>query len=103
MGRIVLSGRATPVEVWEPAPQMDAGLRATLVKLWERFDGGDTSTLPELEQIAHSHTDDAALANVVSRIREACPAGHFVLGSKYRKGRASRRGLLDRNERRCCG
>src|SRR3546814_2648600 len=27
MGRIVLSGRATPVEVWEPAPQMDAELR----------------------------------------------------------------------------
>jgi adenylate cyclase len=24
MGRIVLSGRATPVEVWEPVPQMDA-------------------------------------------------------------------------------
>src|SRR3546814_3474389 len=61
MGRIVLSGRATPVEVWEPAPQMDAELRATLVKLWERFDGGDTSALPELEQIANSHTEDAAL------------------------------------------
>ena len=25
MGRIVLSGRATPVEVWEPVPDMDAG------------------------------------------------------------------------------
>jgi adenylate cyclase len=41
MGRIVLSGRSTPVEVWEPVPQMDdaAGL---LVKLWEEFEGGDT-------------------------------------------------------------
>ena len=82
MGRIVLSGRATPVEVWEPAPQMDEDMRATLVKLWERFDGGDTSALPELEQIANAHSEDAALANFVYRIREAGPGGHFVLGSK---------------------
>ena len=27
MGRIVLSGRATPVEVWEPVPDMDEALR----------------------------------------------------------------------------
>src|SRR3546814_19310722 len=43
MGRIVLRGRATPVEVWEPAPQLDAELTATLVTLWERIAGGDTS------------------------------------------------------------
>ncbi|PWG03989.1 adenylate/guanylate cyclase domain-containing protein [Sphingosinicella humi] len=82
MGRIVLSGRATPVEVWEPAPQMDTTLRQTLTTLWERFDGGDMSALPELEQLAEAHKEDAALANFVYRIREAGPGGHFVLGSK---------------------
>ena len=30
MGRIVLSGRATPVMVWEPVPDMDEALRAEL-------------------------------------------------------------------------
>jgi adenylate cyclase len=82
MGRIVLSGRATPVEVWEPVPQMDAQQRATLIKLWERFDGGDTSALPDLEEIAARNKEDAALANFVYRIGQAGPGGHFVLGSK---------------------
>jgi adenylate cyclase len=82
MGRIVLSGRSTPVEVWEPVPQMDASLRLTLVKLWERFDGGDSSALTELSEIALRHKEDAALANFVYRIREAGPGGHYVLGSK---------------------
>jgi adenylate cyclase len=82
MGRIVLSGRATPVEVWEPVPQMDAELRRELVKLWEKYDSGEASAIAELAEIAARHKDDAALANFVYRIREAGPGGHFVLGSK---------------------
>jgi adenylate cyclase len=82
MGRIVLSGRATPVEVWEPKPDMDPELRRKLVDLWTRFDDGDLPALAELEQISAQQSDDAALANFVYRIREAGPGGHFVLGSK---------------------
>jgi len=82
MGRIVLSGRAKPVEVWEPKPSMPAELRQKLVDLWERFESGELSALAELEQISGEHKDDAALANFVYRIREAGPGGHFVLGSK---------------------
>jgi adenylate cyclase len=82
MGRIVLSGRATPVEVWEPKPSMPTELRQKLVNLWERFETGDLAALAELEQISGEHKDDAALANFVYRIREAGPGGHFVLGSK---------------------
>jgi adenylate cyclase len=82
MGRIVLSGRSTPVEVWEPVPNMDANLRVRLVKLWESYEGGDVSALGELSQIRGDHKEDAALANFVYRIREAGPGGHFVLGSK---------------------
>jgi adenylate cyclase len=82
MGRIVLSGRSTPVEVWEPVPQMDEALRDTLVKLWARFDDGDLTALAELSAIAAENKEDAALANFVYRIREVGPGGHFVLGSK---------------------
>jgi adenylate cyclase len=82
MGRIVLSGRATPVEVWEPVPDMDAGLRAQLNDLWRAFDGGDTAALVKLEDIAAAHKEDAALQYFVYRIREVGPGGHFVLGSK---------------------
>ncbi len=82
LGRIVLSGRATPVMVWEPVPDMDAALRARLNALWEAYDGGDAGALVQLEAIAESHKEDAALQDFVYRIREVGPGGHFVLGSK---------------------
>jgi len=82
MGRIVLSGRATPVEVWEPVPNMDAELRQRLVALWQRFDGGGEEALVQLSAIADDHKSDAALQHFVYRVREAGPGGHFVLGSK---------------------
>jgi adenylate cyclase len=82
MGRIVLSGRSTPVEVWEPVPEMDPQMRRTLVEYWSSFDAGDLSALQELQTLAAANKEDAALANFVYRIREAGPGGHFVLGSK---------------------
>jgi adenylate cyclase len=82
MGRIVLSGRSTPVEVWEPAPHVDPALRQELRDLWARYDGGDMEALTEVERIAGEHTSDAALQNFVFRIREAGPGRAFVLGSK---------------------
>ena len=82
MGRIVLSGRRTPVEVWEPVPHMDAALRARLAALWICYDQGDAGALESLSEIAASRTDDAALANFVYRTREAGPGGHYVLASK---------------------
>jgi adenylate cyclase len=82
MGRIVLSGRGTPVEVWEPKPDMDAELRQKLTKLWERYDAGDGASLTQLEELASANSDDAALASFVYRIRTCGPGGHFVLESK---------------------
>jgi adenylate cyclase len=81
LGRIVLSGRATPVEVWEPVPHMPAEARRRLTELWRRFDGGEAAALDELAAIA-AEGQDAALENLVYRLREAGPGGHFVLGSK---------------------
>jgi adenylate cyclase len=82
MGRVVLSGRATPVEVWEPVPDMDEALRGRLNALWQAFDGGDPGALVQLEAIAAAHKEDAGLQYFVYRIREVGPGGHFVLGSK---------------------
>ena len=44
LGRIVLSGRATPVEVWEPVPNMPAAERQRLTELWLAFDSGDSGS-----------------------------------------------------------
>jgi adenylate cyclase len=82
MGRIVLSGRATPVMVWEPVPEMAPALRAQLTDLWERYDAGDREAIVQLEAMAADHKEDAALQYFVYRCREVGPGGHFVLGSK---------------------
>jgi adenylate cyclase len=82
MGRVVLSGRATPVEVWEPLPSMPSELRAQLRSLWERYDGGDMGALEELERVAAEHKGDLGLQNFVFRVREAGPGRAYVMGSK---------------------
>ena len=82
MGRIVVSGRGTPIEVWEPVPAMDKDLRERINQAWEAFDGGDVSAIGQLEDIAAAHPEDAALNYFVYRILEVGPGGHFVLGSK---------------------
>jgi adenylate cyclase len=82
MGRIVLSGRSTAVEVWEPVPHMAADLRARLTALWQKFEAGDEGALAALEAVAAAHKEDEALQYFVYRIREVGPGGSFVLGSK---------------------
>lgn len=81
LGRVVLNGRATPVEIWEPVPHMAAEERARLNRLWKDFEAGDAEALEALAAMA-AEREDAALADFVYRLRQAGPGGHFVLGSK---------------------
>ena len=82
MGRIILSGRATPIVVWEPVPEYDPELRAELERLWLAFDGGDRSALDAIEQICLTHDKDAALCAFACRLREAGPGGATELREK---------------------
>ena len=82
MGRIILSGRAAPIVVWEPAPDVDTELRAELSRLWLAFDGGDRSALDAIEQICLTQNNDAALCAFACRLREAGPGGAVQLKEK---------------------
>ncbi len=82
MGRIEVSGRSTPLVVWEPAPQMAEELRMLLSQLWTRFDQGDLSALDEIEQICLTHDKDVALAAFAVRLREVGPGGTYTLKEK---------------------
>jgi adenylate cyclase len=82
MGRIILSGRATPVVVWEPAPDFDPKLREELVRLWDTYDQGDRSALDAIEQICLTQAKDAALSAFACRLREAGPGGATQLKEK---------------------
>ena len=82
MGRIAVSGRATPLVVWEPAPDFDPEIRVELERLWLAFDGGDRSALDEIEQICLTQDKDGALCAFACRLREAGPGGTTELKEK---------------------
>ena len=82
MGRITLSGRPTPIVVWEPAPQLPDNVRQRLTQLWRQFETGDRTALQDIEAIAVIHDNDIALSAFACRLREAGPGKSFELGEK---------------------
>jgi adenylate cyclase len=82
MGRITLSGRSTPIVVWEPAPLMNAEARARLVQLWRQFETGSREALQDIEALAAMYDNDVALSALAVRLRESGPGGSYVLGEK---------------------
>lgn len=79
MGRIVLRGRSTPIEVLEIAPDLAADDRALFTALAKKAMSGDVSAITELNEISVNHPRDAALANFVYRLRHQEEGGYFVL------------------------
>ena len=82
MGRITLSGRSTPVVVWEPSPASDPAQRAELTRLWRQFEAGDKEALHAIEAIAAKHDNDIALSVFANRLRQTGPGGSYLLGEK---------------------
>ena len=82
MGRIILSGRSTPIAVWEPAGEMEAADRDLMTAAWFGFDGGNLSDLDTFRLLTERYPNDAALEFLVYRLSESGPAGHFELREK---------------------
>jgi adenylate cyclase len=79
LGRIVLRGRSTPLEVFEPVPDMDKAQRQTFAKLARGAIQGDVSAITALNDESASHPEDFALANFVYRLAHQEKGGYFVL------------------------
>jgi adenylate cyclase len=82
MGRITLSGRSTPIVVWEPAPQMKTEDCLRLTLLWRQFESGSREALQDIEAFAVMYDNDIALSAFADRLRETGPGGSYVLGEK---------------------
>ena len=82
MGRITLSGRSTPIVVWEPSSTSDPAQRAELTRLWRQFEAGDKEALHAIEAIAAKHDNDIALSVFANRLRQTGPGGSYLLGEK---------------------
>jgi adenylate cyclase len=79
MGRVTVRGRATPIAVYEPVPDMVKDAVTYFTALYDRFDQGDLMALEEIVQYSDEHPEDAALANLVYRLRKVGAGGSFVL------------------------
>jgi adenylate cyclase len=70
LGRVRLRGRETPVDIFEPAPDMPAEERAELARL---LAGKESSQDIEaaIAELAGRHRGDAGLAGLLGRIKES--------------------------------
>ena len=70
LGRVRLRGRETPVDIFEPAPDMPAEERAELARLLAGRDQAKTVEAA-IAELAERHRGDAALAGLLNRIKES--------------------------------
>ncbi|WP_375195937.1 CHASE2 domain-containing protein [Sphingobium sp.] len=84
MGRVRLRGRATPVDLFEPAPDFPIADRAVLSEILAAFDGENadarSGALERLKGMINHHPDDAALANLLYRYEYIGEGGTYGLG-----------------------
>lgn len=80
MGRIVLRGRATPVDIFEPCPDFDPSDRDHLAAALEDLDRDRESAIAAIRAIAERHPDDDALLNLIYRLDNSQAGEAYVLG-----------------------
>jgi adenylate cyclase len=79
LGRVVLRGRATPIDVLEPVPDMPAEARTHFQTLANAAIKGDVSAITALTKESAINPNDAALSNFVYRLSHQEEGGYFVL------------------------
>lgn len=81
MGEVVLRGRATPVEVFEPVPDMTAEARAVPAELISAHSAGDMHRVQALtDRLMETTQGDDALMNLVERLRARHKGEAYGLG-----------------------
>ncbi|GAA4642967.1 adenylate/guanylate cyclase domain-containing protein [Pontixanthobacter gangjinensis] len=80
MGRVVLRGRAKPVDILEPAPDFPEEDRKKLHQAMILSQSNNTEALEVVEQIVRSHPDDTALVNLLHRMKNLNEERAYVLG-----------------------
>jgi adenylate cyclase len=79
MGRVVLRGRARPVDLFEPAPDFAHSDRVKLAKAIELVDSNRSAAIVAIEAIVASNPADKALQNLLMRCQHLNEDGSYVL------------------------
>lgn len=80
MGRIVLRGRAQPVDIMEPVPDFPVEDRKVLLQAMILSEKNNTEAVELIEKVVARHPEDAALANLLHRMRNLGEGNAYVLG-----------------------
>ena len=80
MGRIVLRGRAQPVNIYQPMPDLPAEDRKKLEEVVQLTDSNHELAVQLIDQVVAGHPEDSALENYAYRIRNLNDGGAYVLG-----------------------
>jgi adenylate cyclase len=80
LGRVVLRGRAKPVDIFEPAPGFPAADREALADAVALIDSDPAAAADRIDAIAAAHPDDTALRNLSARTRKLEGNKAYVLG-----------------------
>ena len=79
MGRVVLRGRARPVDLFEPAPDFPHSDRVKLAEAIELLDNNRSAAILAIEAIVASNPADKALQNLLMRCQHLNEDGSYVL------------------------
>ncbi|MEE4154539.1 MAG: adenylate/guanylate cyclase domain-containing protein [Erythrobacter sp.] len=80
MGRVVLRGRAAPVDLMEPAPDFPEDDRKLLARAAQLAGEDPVQALAIAQGVADRHAEDTALRNLVHRYSNLGEGGAYVLG-----------------------
>lgn len=81
MGAVTLRGRKTPVEIFEPVPDMAEEQRGLAIAAVEAHAQGDAERVKALTDIIlESVHDDDAMMNLIQRLRQTHKGESYVLG-----------------------
>lgn len=82
LGRVTLSGRATPVKIYEPVLEITEGSAEMLDTLYQEFEKGNEQAREKIAELAAENPDDKALQNFVKRLITTEPGGSYVFQGK---------------------
>ncbi len=80
MGKVVLRGRATPVEIFEPVPDFPPSDARHLAEALNGLSTGSITALAAIARLMERHPADSALANLYDRLQRTGKGEAYVLG-----------------------
>ncbi len=82
LGRVMLSGRATALAIYEPVPDMPEPERSSFAELVKRASDGEAASVTEVTALAERSADDKALHKLAFRLINQKGKNYYVLDSK---------------------